>query len=154
MKRLVLLPMLVLASRPPVAAATTTRRPAPRPAADDRAATKAQLDLVSAGKLTVGTDNPAFPPWFGGGTPKGSTGSSTTRTRGKGYESAVAYAVADQLGFAKDEVAWTSCRSTSSFKPGPKDFDFDINQISVTTSATRRSTSATRTTTSTRRSSG
>ncbi len=49
---------------------------------------------------------------------------------GEGYESAVAYAVAEELGFAEDEVAWTVVPFDQSFKPGPKDFDFDINQIS------------------------
>jgi len=93
---------------------------------------KAQLKLVTSGKLTVGTDNPAFGPWFGGGTPKGSKWEFNDPSTGQGFESAVAYAVADKLGFAKPEVTWVVVPFNNSFKPGPKKFDFDINQISVT----------------------
>jgi polar amino acid transport system substrate-binding protein len=91
---------------------------------------KDQLQLVNEGKLTIGTDNPAYPPWFGG-TPQGQWKISDP-TSGKGFESAVAYAVAEKLGFTKDEVEWTVVPFNNSFKPGPKDFDFDINQISYT----------------------
>jgi polar amino acid transport system substrate-binding protein len=89
---------------------------------------KADLHLVKAGTLTVGTDNPAFPPWFGG-TPHKPWQVSDPRS-GEGYESAVAYAVAKQLGFAKSEVEWLHVPFNNSFAPGPKSFDFDINQIS------------------------
>ena len=83
---------------------------------------KEQLALVSAGQLTVGTDKPAFPPYFVDDDP----------TNGKGFESAVAYAVADELGFAEADVKWTVVPFNSSYAPGPKEFDFDINQISIT----------------------
>jgi polar amino acid transport system substrate-binding protein len=83
---------------------------------------KGQLALVNSGQLTVGTDKPAFPPYFEDNDP----------TNGKGFESAVAYAVADQLGFSNAEVKWTVVPFNSSYAPGPKDFDFDINQISIT----------------------
>ncbi|MFL5919947.1 MAG: ABC transporter substrate-binding protein [Gaiellaceae bacterium] len=89
---------------------------------------KSDLNLVSAGKLTIGTDNPAFPPWFGG-NPHKPWQVSDPRS-GEGYESAVAYAVAKQLGFMKDEVKWIHVPFNNSFAPGPKSFDFDINQIS------------------------
>jgi polar amino acid transport system substrate-binding protein len=91
---------------------------------------KGDLNLVSSGTLTIGTDNPAFPPWFGG-TPHKPWQVSDPRS-GKGYESAVAYAVAKQLGFSKDEVTWKHVPFNNSFAPGPKSFDFDINQISYT----------------------
>jgi polar amino acid transport system substrate-binding protein len=91
---------------------------------------KNDLNLVKAGQLTVGTDNPAFPPWFGG-TPKDPWKVSDPRS-GKGYESAVAYAVAKELGFAKNEVSWVVVPFNTSFAPGTKNFDFDINQISFT----------------------
>ena len=81
-----------------------------------------QLDLQTPGTLTVGTDSPAFEPWFADDDP----------TNGEGYESAVAYAVADELGFAEDEVEWVTVGFNSSYAPGPKTFDFDINQISIT----------------------
>jgi polar amino acid transport system substrate-binding protein len=79
-----------------------------------------QLALKQPGTLTVGTDKPAFPPYFEDDDP----------TNGKGFESAVAYAVAEQLGL--DEVKWTVVPFNASYAPGPKDFDFDINQISIT----------------------
>jgi polar amino acid transport system substrate-binding protein len=88
---------------------------------------KCDLNLVSSGMLTIGTDTPAYPPWYGG-TPKAPWKVSDPRS-GKGYESAVAYAVAKQLGFSKDEVDWKYVPFNSSFAPGPKSFDFDINQI-------------------------
>ena len=86
------------------------------------ACAKDQLALKNAGQLTVGTDKPAFPPYFVDDDP----------TTGKGFESAVAYAVADELDFTKDEVEWTVVPFNASYAPGPKDFDFDINQISIT----------------------
>ena len=86
------------------------------------ACAKDELAVKNAGQLTVGTDKPAFPPYFVDDDP----------TNGKGFESAVAYAVADELGFTKDEVEWTVVPFNASYAPGPKDFDFDINQISIT----------------------
>jgi polar amino acid transport system substrate-binding protein len=91
---------------------------------------KDDLNLVSSGKLTVGTDNPAYPPWFGG-TPKKPWKVSDPRS-GEGFESAVAYAVAKQLGFSKGEVKWVVVPFDQSYRPGSKNFDFDINQISFT----------------------
>jgi polar amino acid transport system substrate-binding protein len=91
---------------------------------------KSEHNLVSSGKLTVGTDNPAYPPWFGG-TPHSPWKVSDPRS-GKGFESAVAYAVAKKLGFANDEVTWTHVPFNTSYAPGPKSFDFDINEISYT----------------------
>src|SRR3712207_5458401 len=81
-----------------------------------------ELPLKQEGTLTIGTDSPAYEPWFVENDP----------TNGQGFESAVAYAVAEELGFSKDEVTWTKVRFNNSYKPGPKDFDFDINQISIT----------------------
>ena len=77
---------------------------------------------MADGTLTVGTDKPAFPPYFEDDDP----------TNGKGFESAVAYAIADQLKFTPDQVKWTVVPFNSSYAPGPKQFDFDINQISIT----------------------
>jgi len=81
-----------------------------------------ELAVREPGTLTIGTDSPAYEPWFSDNDP----------SNGKGYESAVAYAVADQLGFVEDQVAWVKVPFNNSYKPGPKDFDFDINQISIT----------------------
>ena len=93
---------------------------------------KESLELIEAGRLTIGTDNPAFPPWFEGGTPEGSEWEINDPSTGEGFESAVAYAVAEELGFAEGEVDWVVVPFNNSFRPGQKDFDFDINQISVT----------------------
>jgi polar amino acid transport system substrate-binding protein len=97
----------------------------------------ASLNLVTAGTLTVGTDVPAYQPWFAGtgkhapwsGVPNNGTGNPFT---GEGYESAVTYAIAAQLGFTKDQVTWVPVNFNQSYKPGPKNFDFDINEVSVT----------------------
>ena len=79
------------------------------------------LRLVKAGTLTIGTDSPAYPPWFEDNTP----------TNGKGYESAVAYAIAKKLGFATSKVKWTTVPFDNAIKPGNKSFDFDVNQVSI-----------------------
>jgi polar amino acid transport system substrate-binding protein len=91
---------------------------------------KGSLPLVNAGQLTVGTDNPAYPPWFGG-TEK-SPWKVSDPNSGQGFESAVAYAVARKLGFANSEVKWMVVPFNTSYAPGPKKFDFDINEVSVT----------------------
>jgi polar amino acid transport system substrate-binding protein len=91
---------------------------------------KESLHLLHAGKLTIGTDNPAFPPWFDGVEKKGSTFKTSNPNSGKGYESAVAYAVASQLGFKHSEVAWTPVAFLRSFAPGNKPFDFYLAQVS------------------------
>jgi polar amino acid transport system substrate-binding protein len=91
---------------------------------------RADLKLVNGSKLTVGTDNPAFPPWFGGAE-KAPWKVSDPRS-GEGFESAVAYAVALRLGINKPEVEWVVVPFNTSFAPGPKKFDFDINEISFT----------------------
>jgi len=81
-----------------------------------------QGELYAKGVLTVATDKPVYPPWFDNNQP----------TDGKGYESAVAYAVAAQLGFTPAQVKWAYEPFDSSYAPGPKKFDFDINEISYT----------------------
>jgi polar amino acid transport system substrate-binding protein len=108
---------------------------APTGAADTGAATeepdpcaKDQLETVVDGSLTIATDNPAFPPWFQDA--EGAPWDPTTPPTGQGYEAAVASAVAEQLGFTQDEVRWVVVPFNNIFRPGPKDFDFDINQVS------------------------
>jgi polar amino acid transport system substrate-binding protein len=88
------------------------------------------LTLVKSGQLTIGTDNPAFPPWWDGQEKK-STGFKTSNPySGKGYESAVAYAVATRLGFARSAVKWVAQPFTKSYAPGKKPFDFYLAQVS------------------------
>src|SRR5581483_8221957 len=84
--------------------------------------TPSTLKLHSAGVLTVATDSPAYPPYFENNKP----------ANGKGFESAVAYAVAAKLGFPRSQVKWVVEPFDSSYAPGPKSFDFDINEISIT----------------------
>jgi polar amino acid transport system substrate-binding protein len=92
------------------------------------ACTKQTLKTHTPGTLTVATDKPAFPPYFADNDPK----------NGKGFESAVAYAVAQRLGFAKTDVKWVTEPFNSSYAPGPKSFDFDVNQISITPARAKR----------------
>ncbi|WP_336922542.1 ABC transporter substrate-binding protein [Aquipuribacter sp. SD81] len=82
----------------------------------------ASLDTLTAGTLTMATSEPAFEPWMVDDDP----------TNGEGYESAVAYAVAERLGYAEDEVTWVRVPFEAAIAPGPKDFDVAINQFSIT----------------------
>ena len=87
--------------------------------------------LKSAGGLTIGTDNPAYPPWFSGGeTEENSDWKIDDPHTGEGYEAATAYAVASAMGFSSDQVAWVVAPFNQTYKPGPKDYDFAIEQIS------------------------
>ena len=86
------------------------------------ACAKESLETHTPGTLTITTDKPAYPPWFEDDDP----------ANGKGYEGAVAAAVAEQLGFTPDEVTWTRTKFDAAIAPGPKDWDFDINQFSIT----------------------
>jgi polar amino acid transport system substrate-binding protein len=82
---------------------------------------KGKLATKTSGKLTIATDEPAYEPWFKDDKP----------ANGEGFESAVAYAVAEQLGYDKSAVVWQSVPFNKAFAPGEKTFDFDINQVSV-----------------------
>jgi polar amino acid transport system substrate-binding protein len=111
------------------APSATAPSTAPSPSAD--ACSKDSLTTMTAGKLTVGTDNPAYPPYFqipeGTATAPWELGDPTN---GEGFESAFAYALADQLGFAEADVAWVVVPFDNSFAPGAKTFDIDVNQVS------------------------
>ncbi|MFF6823446.1 transporter substrate-binding domain-containing protein [Streptomyces longwoodensis] len=80
-----------------------------------------KLATRTSGKLTVATDEPAYEPWFKDDKP----------ANGQGYESAVAYAVAQRLGYDKSAVVWQSVPFNKAFAPGEKTFDFDVNQVSI-----------------------
>jgi polar amino acid transport system substrate-binding protein len=129
MRRFLILAVLVAAA---VTVASLAGRGETAAAAPTAGCGKASLNLVNEGQLTIGTDNPAFPPWFAGGSPKGSKWQINDPSTGKGFESAVAYAVAKRLGFAKGDVKWVYTPFNRAFAPGKKSFDFDINQISFT----------------------
>ena len=121
--------LLALAACAPVEDdADTADEPTATASADESASESAEecapdsLPTKKAGTLTIGTDSPAFEPWFKDNDP----------SNGEGFESAVAYAVAEELGFSEDQVEWVKVPFNNSYAPGPKNFDFDINQISIT----------------------
>jgi polar amino acid transport system substrate-binding protein len=91
-------------------------------AASAASCTPEQLQTQTKGTLTVATDKPAYPPYFEDDEP----------ANGEGFESAVAFAIGKQLGYAPTDIKWTVEPFNASFAPGPKDFDFDVNEISVT----------------------
>ena len=93
--------------------------PSAAPSTEDACA---DITTVTDGTLTVGTSDPAFPPYVIDNDP----------TNGKGFESAVAYAVAEEMGFTADQVDWTFAGFNKLFAPGEKDYDFAINQIGIT----------------------
>ena len=80
------------------------------------------LKTITAGKLTIATGQPAYSPWVDDNKPQS----------GKGFEAAVAYAVAAKLGFAKKEVVWTRTTFDSAIAPGPKNFDLNLQQYTIT----------------------
>jgi polar amino acid transport system substrate-binding protein len=117
---------------PSAAAPSASVAPSVAPSASAAACAKDDLALVTPGTFTIGTDNPAYPPYFA----EPDTGTTATKpwqigdpTNGKGFESAVGYAIADRLGFTKDQVAWVVVPFANSFAPGPKTFDIDLNQV-------------------------
>jgi polar amino acid transport system substrate-binding protein len=114
--------VLVAAALQLAATACGSTSQPPQPSAATLDCSIPKLNLQTAGQLTLATDSPAYDPWFTKNTP----------SNGQGYESAVAYAIATQLGFTKDQVKWVVEPFDSSYAPGPKKFDFDINEISVT----------------------
>jgi polar amino acid transport system substrate-binding protein len=80
------------------------------------------LDTLTPGKLTVGTDNPAYEPWYSDNKP----------ANGKGFESAVAYQVAERLGYPAANVTWVQVPFNNAIAPGPKAYDMDLTQFSIT----------------------
>ena len=79
-------------------------------------------DTITEGKLTIGTGNPAYSPWVLNDAPEA----------GEGFEAAVAYAVAEKLGFAKEDVVWVRTTFDEAIAPGAKNFDFNLQQYSIT----------------------
>ena len=77
---------------------------------------------VTPGKLTIATGDPAYEPWVMNDKPES----------GKGYEAAVAYAVAEKMGFKKSDVVWTRTTFDSAIAPGAKDWDMNIQQFGIT----------------------
>lgn len=125
---------------PTPAAATATAAaadsPTPAPASPSPAAADCGPEsphLKNPGRLTIGTDNPAYPPYFlpgEGGNTEPWDPDQGDPTTGEGFESAVAYAVAGELGFSADQVDWIVVPFANSFAPGPKEFDIHLSQVS------------------------
>lgn len=118
----------------PTPAATEAATPTPAPTPTPNPCSPANLKTLTAGKLTVGTDNPAYPPYFqppASGNPP-DPWKLGDPTNGQGFESAVAYAVAQQLGYAQSDVVWTVVPFDNSYAPGTKPFDFYLAQVSYT----------------------
>src|SRR5437763_508116 len=93
--------------------------------------TKSNLQLLTPGQLTIGTDNPAYSPYFTGGPGGDWKGQfNNDPYKDKGFEDAVAYAVAKQLGFARSQVKWQVTHFNQSYAPGPKHFDLYLAQVS------------------------
>lgn len=92
------------------------------PSTEVAACSPSKLETNTDGTLTIATDKPAYPPYFEGNDP----------TNGEGFESAVGYAIGKQLGYSKEDVKWTVEPFDSSYAPGEKSFDFDLNEISIT----------------------
>ena len=99
------------------------------PALSDQCATEL-LPTKVAGTLTIGVDNPAYPPWYEGDPPEGSDWAFSDPTSGMGYEGALVQATAKVLGFAPDQVAWQFTPFGLSYAPGDKDFDVYVTQVS------------------------
>ncbi|MGX7829534.1 ABC transporter substrate-binding protein [Actinokineospora sp. 24-640] len=112
MRLTALLAVFLIAACAPVA-----EQPAPGP---DCA--KASLPTRTAATFTFATDEPVYQPWYLDNDP----------ANGKGFESAVAYAVADKLGYSRDEVAWTRVPFTAAIQPGAKTFDANLTEFSIT----------------------
>ena len=111
-----------------LAVTTSATGTACAPTVDQRAATgpqnctKDSLSTLYPGIFTVGTDQPAYPPWYMGDDP----------TNGEGFESALAFAVAGSLGYTREEVRWVRVPFNGALEAGPKTFDANLSQFSIT----------------------
>jgi polar amino acid transport system substrate-binding protein len=101
---------------------TTSPSSTSSPSESVNACARDRLETVDASTLTIATDKPVYEPWFVDDKPE----------NGKGFEGAVAAAVAGQLGYTAEEVSWVRVGFNSVFKPTPKNWDFDINEFSIT----------------------
>ena len=105
--------------------AATACSPAEEPSsapAQAEQCSKDSLPTLTKGAITFGTDQPVYPPWFVDDDPE----------NGQGFECAVAYAIAENLGYPKDEVAWVRVPFNAAIAPGPKTFDVNLNEFSIT----------------------
>lgn len=112
----------------------------PTPTATPDACAKENLALTTPGTLTVGADNPAFPPYYdfpGDGETATDPWELGDPNNGRGFESATAYAIAEALGFADTEVTWIPVPFNNAIQPGDKDFDIYLTQVSYSEERTQ-----------------
>lgn len=128
--------LVLLAALASALALTATATGSRNSAAAIAGCAKDGLNLLDDGQLTIGADNPAFPPWFGG-SEKTKPWKISDPYSGKGYEPAVTYAIARKLGFAKGQVEWVPVPFNNSFRPGKKNFDFYVTQVSYLPARTK-----------------
>jgi polar amino acid transport system substrate-binding protein len=116
-RRVLAAAVLVLA-----AAACAPEPVAAPPAAGGSSCEPGALPTLAAGTLTFGTDQPVYPPWYLDDDP----------ASGRGFESAVAYAIADGLGYPREQVTWVRVPFNASIQPGPKSYDLNLTEFSIT----------------------
>lgn len=121
-------PLALLLAFAMLAAACTGDGGETGPTAEAGSCNISDLSLVSAGKLTVATGEPAFPPWVGTMDGEGFDDPESKL----GFEAALVYAIADELGFADTDVLWTRIGFNEAIAPGDKPWDFNLQQYSIT----------------------
>ena len=94
----------------------------PAPPATGATCEPGALPTRTPGTLTVGTDQPVYPPWYVDDDP----------ANGRGFESAVAYALAEELGYPREQVTWTRVPFNAAIQPGPKPYDVNLTEFSIT----------------------
>jgi polar amino acid transport system substrate-binding protein len=114
-------PVLVVAISAAVIACGSTADTTP-PTLDAKRCAKSTLATLYPGIMTVGTDQPVYPPWYLGDDP----------ANGEGFESSLAYAVAERLGYTPDEVRWVRVPFNAALEPGAKTFDANLSEFSIT----------------------
>ena len=123
-------PLPSTAPTAPPSVASVAPSVAPSPTESPNACAAAVLPTKTVGKLVIGSDNPAYPPYFAPSSPNPSPWELGDPTNGQGFESAVAYAVAADLGYTKDQVSWVVTPFNNAIQPGPKDFDIYFQEVS------------------------
>ena len=86
------------------------------------ASTESDCSTITEGKLTIGTGSPAFSPWVENDAPES----------GEGFEAAVGMAIAAELGYEGENVVWVRTTFDEAIAPGEKNFDFNMQQYSIT----------------------